>query len=67
MPPPGANTRQAGNAPETSEDSEISEGSEGAPGTMTVLTHGKFIKLFFKIARPVGSNGSENSDTRLER
>jgi hypothetical protein len=29
---------------------------------MTVLTHGKFIKLFFKIACPVGGNGSEISE-----
>ena len=46
-----------------------SENSENPPGTMTVLTHGKFIKLFFKIARLVGGNhseiseGSENSKT----
>ena len=29
---------------------------------MTVLTHGKLIKLFFKIACPVGGNRSENSE-----
>ena len=29
---------------------------------MTVLTHGNFIKLLFKIDRPVGGNGSENSE-----